>query len=71
MKLIEGSKLTPSQAAQVRAAFVHRWHAIGEGKYYQNEQAWLNDHSFWFTKVGRLARRRYAEPAWLARDREA
>jgi hypothetical protein len=68
MRLIKGTALTARQREQVLAAFVHRHTAIGDGRYYPTEQAWLADHAFYFVKDGsRLARnRRYAEPHSLA-----
>lgn len=54
--LIKGKDLNDKQRAQVLAAYVYRHHAIGEGKHYPNEQAWLVDHAFYFVKDGsRLA----------------
>ncbi len=66
--LITGAQLTPRQQALVRAAFVHRHLAIGNGRYYPTDQAWIVDHAFHFTKDGtRLMRNhKYAEPHDLA-----
>lgn len=67
--LIRGARLTPEQRAQVLAAFVHRGQAIGSGKAYPSETAWLREHAFHFTTErgrSRLSHRRYAQPAFLA-----
>lgn len=67
--LIRGARLTPEQRAQVLAAFVHRGQAIGPGKAYPSETAWLREHAFYFTTErgrARLSHRRYAQPAFLA-----
>jgi hypothetical protein len=68
MTLIKGNHLTARQRNQVLAAFVHRHTAIGDGRHYPTEQAWLADHAFYFVKDGsRLAHnRRYAEPHYVA-----
>jgi hypothetical protein len=68
--LIRGAKLTPAQRAEVFSAFVHRHLAIGPGRYYPTETAWLHDHAFYITRGGRLALRpAHCEPAFLAEAR--
>ena len=70
MQLVKGADLSPMQKRQVLSAFVYRHLAIGEGKHYASEEAWVNDHAFYFTKRGDLANRpKFAEPAFMA-DRE-
>ncbi len=67
--LIRGDRMTARQRQQVLAAFVHRHHAIGAGKHYPDEAAWIRDHAFHFTGTGareRLSFRRYAQPAFMA-----
>lgn len=65
--LIKGCDLNARQRQQVLAAFVYHGIAIGDGKPYADDNAWLEAHSFYFIKDGsRLARQRYAEPAWRA-----
>jgi hypothetical protein len=65
---IKGQNLNDRQRALVLAAFVHRHHAIGAGKRYADDRAWIIDHAFYFIKDGsRLAlNRRYCEPAYGA-----
>lgn len=71
MKLIKGENLTPSQLAQVKAAFVNRFSAIGEGKHYPTDQAWIVDHAFYFSKQGQLSQRhKHCEPYYMADDFE-
>jgi hypothetical protein len=66
--LIKGTALSQRQRAMVLQAYVHRHLAIGEGKHYPTEDAWVVDHSFHFVKNGsRLAANRtHAEPHWMA-----
>lgn len=67
MQLIKGAKLTADMRRQVYAAYVHRHHAIGQGKYYATENDWLVDHAFYFTKEGQLSRKHgHCEPHYLA-----
>lgn len=67
MQLIKGSELTASQISQVKAAFIYRHAAIGEGLWYKTEQAWIEDHAFYFTKAGNLSRRhKFAQPWFMA-----
>ena len=62
--LIKGRHLTPQQRTHVLKTYVNRFYSIGPEKHYATEEAWLNDHAFYFLKDGsRLARnRRYCEP---------
>lgn len=66
--LIKGADLSEKQRQQVLTAYVHRGHAIGVGKHYADEQAWLVDHAFHFLKDGsRLSRtHRFCEPHYIA-----
>lgn len=68
--LIKGTDLNDRQRAQVLAAFVHRHHAIGVGRFYLNDSAWLEAHSFHFLKDGSrlMSNRRHCEPAWMAEE---
>ena len=43
--IIRGDRLTAQQERQVFAAYIYRHHAIGAGKYYPTERAWLVDHA--------------------------
>lgn len=66
--LIKGQNLTERQRREVLMCYINRHHAIGEGGYYANDEAWLRDHAFHFVKDGsRLARNRHhCEPSFLA-----
>jgi len=67
MRLIKGENLTEKQLQQVKSAYVHRFTAIGEGKYYKDENAWVKDHAFYFTKGDKLSRKHnHCEPHYMA-----
>lgn len=65
--LIRGNRLTARQREQVLAAYVHRDHAIGDGKEYRDDADWVNRHAFYFLKDGsRLAlNRHHCEPDFM------
>lgn len=67
-KLVKGVNLTYEQRRQVLQAYVNRYHAIGPGKHYKNDDEWVNDHAFRFTKTGRLSGK-WAEPHYMAENK--
>ena len=65
MKLTKGKDLSESQKKQVLNAYVHRYYAIGEGKHYKDETAWLLEHAFYINNAGNLAgNHKFCEPAF-------
>lgn len=67
MKLTKWNDMEEKTKKQVLSRYVLRHHAIGEGKYYKDENAWCEDHAFYVTKSGRLSlSHRHCEPHYLA-----
>jgi hypothetical protein len=66
MKLIKGENLTRQQVTEVKARYVNRFLAIGDGKYYRDEESWIKDHAFHVRKDGKLSNRHHrCEPAFM------
>lgn len=67
MQLIKGENLTEKQLKLVKSAFIYRHLAIGAGKAYPTESAWIKDHAFYFKKDGNIPNNpRHCEPVWMA-----
>lgn len=67
MKLVKGKDLTQKQREEVFSRYVYRHLAIGEGKYYKSDNAWLVDHAFHVKNDGDLGNKhKFCEPHYLA-----
>ena len=76
MQLVKGAELAPSTRREVLSAFIYRL-TIENGYPGRNpckarvpaisDAQWLQEHAFWVTKAGRLARNHHrAEPVYMA-----
>ena len=65
--LVRYNALTRRAKAQVKARYVYRHIAIGEGRAYASDVEWLQDHAFYVRKDGELDNRyHHCEPACMA-----